>query len=77
MNEIIKEYEIDAKLCQWQEQDSPALMPDISTQALFSQWAEEDTHMTDEEREAEDLLWVDIENGLSENSGMLRLRRLP
>src|SRR5437016_2309509 len=55
---------LDAKLRQWQEQDGTALMPDVPTEILFAQWAEEDTHMTDEEREAEDRLWEDLEIGL-------------
>jgi hypothetical protein len=67
---------LDTKLRQWQEQDGIALMPDVPTQTLFAQWAEEDSQMTDEERETEDRLWEDIEKGLAQNSGVLQLRRL-
>ena len=66
---------LDAKLRRWQEQDGIALMPDIPTATLFAQWAAEDALMTDEERDAEDRLWEEIEKGLSENAG-LRLRNL-
>ena len=66
---------VDAKLHRWQQQDGIALLPDVSTQTLFAQWAEEDATMTEQEREAEDRLWHDIEKGLAENDG-LRLRHL-
>ena len=59
------EEEIDAKLRQWQEQDGVKLMPDIPARELFAQWAEKDARMTDEEREAEDRLWEDIEKSLA------------
>ena len=67
---------LDAKLRKWQDQDGTKLMPDVAAQTLFAQWAEEDAQMTDQEHEAEDRLWKDLEKGLSENSGVLRLRRL-
>lgn len=67
---------LDAKLRQWQEQEGMVLLPDAPTQSLFARWAEEDTHMTDEEREAEDRLWEDLEKGLAENGGVLWLGRL-
>ncbi len=65
---------VDAKLREWQEQDGAALMPDVPAQALFAEWAEEDSKMTEEEREAERVLWESIEQGLSENGGRLQLR---
>ena len=68
--------EIDAKLRRLQEQDNTELMPVISTHALFAQWAEEDSRMTDEEREAEGRLWKEIEKGLAENGRRLQFRRL-
>ena len=68
--------DLDAKLCKWQVQDGTMLMRDIPTQTLFAQWAEEDRHMTDEERQAEDLLWEDLEKGFPDNGRALQLRRL-
>ncbi len=68
--------DLDAKLRKWQEQDGITLMPDIPTQTLFARWAEEDALMTDKEREAEDLLWEDLEKGFAENNRVLQLRRL-
>ena len=73
---VIAHADLDAKLRKWQEQDGAVLMPDVSTQALFAQWAEEDGQMTDEEREVEDRLWADLENRTIENRGGLQLRRL-
>jgi hypothetical protein len=70
------EDDLDARLRNWQKQDGTKLMPDIPTQTLFAQWAEEDAQMTDEEREAEDRLWEDLEKGLTENSRVLQLRQL-
>ena len=64
--------ELDARLRRWQEQDGASLMPDVSTQSLFAQWAAEDAQMSDEEREAEDRLWEDLEKGHAENSRDLR-----
>jgi hypothetical protein len=70
------EEEIDAKLRQWQEKDGTILMPDVSTRTLFAQWADEDMHMTDEEREAEDRLWQDFENSIHLNRTALGSREL-
>ena len=70
------EDELDAKLQKWQEQDGTKLLPDVPTRTLFAKWAEEDAQMTNEEREAEDRLWEDLEKGLTENSYVLQLRRL-
>ena len=59
------EDEIDAKLSQWQEQDGKTLMPDVATQELFAQWAEEDAHMTPEEQAENDRIYAEIEqNGI-------------
>lgn len=69
-------HEIDSKLRHRQERDGTVLTHDIPAQTLFVQWAEEDASMTDEEREAEDRLWREIEEGLVENRGVLQLRRL-
>lgn len=61
---------LDAKLRQSQEQTRTPLMPDAPTKTLFAQWAEEDAHMTDDEREAEDRLWEDLEKSLLERRGL-------
>lgn len=40
-------------------------MSDVSTQALFAQWAEEDAQMTDEERAENERIYIEIEkNGI-------------
>ncbi len=72
-----------AMLAQWQAQDHTPLRTPIPTrpgetptQALFRKWAEEDAHMTDDDREAEDRLWEDLEQSLKENGRAIRLRRL-
>jgi len=70
------EDDLDARLRRWQEQDGTTLLPDVPVQTLFAQWAKEDAQMTDEEREAEDRLWEDLEKGLTENSRVLKLRQL-
>ena len=68
--------DIDERLRKWQKQDDTNLAPDVSTKTLFAQWAKEDSQMTASEREAENRLWEDLEKGLTEHNGMLRLRRL-
>ncbi|MGO8671204.1 MAG: hypothetical protein ACLQVD_07570 [Capsulimonadaceae bacterium] len=67
--------DIDARLRLWQMRDGTPLNPDVPAHTLFAMWAEEDAAMTDEERDAEDRLWEDIENGLAGNRG-LRLRQV-
>jgi len=69
------EEDLDAALRNWQEQDGAKLMPAVDTQTLFAQWAEEDSRMTAEERQAENRLREDLEKGLLENSRLLQLRR--
>ena len=86
LKKLLKEYlpfgsisdkdDLDAKLHKWQQQDGVRLAPDISTHALFAQWAEEDAQMTEQEREAEDRLWEKLEINLAENSRKLQLRAL-
>jgi len=66
---ITTEDALYAKLHLWQQQDGASLMPDIPAQTLFTQWAEEDAKMTDEEREAERRLWESIEQELLANGG--------
>jgi hypothetical protein len=53
--------DLDAKLHKRQEQDGIKLMPDVSTQALFAQWAEEDAQMTNEERAENERIYTEIE----------------
>lgn len=67
---------VAAKLRQWQEHDSKSLMPDIPTRTLFAQWAQEDERMTDAEREAEDRLWKDFQEGVNETRAALGMRPL-
>jgi hypothetical protein len=61
-------------LAQWQAEDhtplrspTPARPGETPTQALFRKWAEEDALMSDEEKDAEDRLWEEIEKGIQEN----------
>ena len=74
---------VQTLLAQWQAEDNTFLRHPLltrpgetPTQTFFRKWREEDFKMTDEEREAEDRLWEDLELGLKENSRDLRLRRL-
>jgi len=60
-------------LAQWQTEDRtplrspiPARPGETPTQALFRKWEEEDARMSDEEKDAEDRLWEDIEKGIQE-----------
>jgi hypothetical protein len=72
---------VRALLTQWQSEDrTPLRMPattpgETPTQALFRKWAAEDANMSDEEKEAEDRLWEDIEQGNRENQLALSRRR--
>lgn len=62
----IDEEALDTNLREWQEQDGTKLMPDVSTQALFAQWAEEDAQLTEEERAENERIYAEIEkNGIS------------
>jgi hypothetical protein len=62
---ISQEDDLDAKLRRWQQQDSTKLTPDVPAQTLFAQWAEEDAHMTDEERAQNERIYAEIEkNGI-------------
>jgi hypothetical protein len=67
---------VDTRLSQWQEQDGKTPMPDIPTQTLFARWAEEDAHMTDAERGAEDHLWEDFQKSINATRAELGMRRL-
>jgi len=68
-------------LAQWQAEDRtplrtppPTRAGETPTRALFRKWAEEDADMTEEEKDAEDQLWEDIEKGIKENSLALGTR---
>jgi len=67
---------LDAKLCEWQTQDQVKLMPDLSAEALYSRWSDEDTKMSLDDRHDEDRLWHEIEQSLSSTEGRASLRRL-
>jgi hypothetical protein len=67
---------VDARLSQWQEQDGKTLTPDTPTRTLFAQWAEEDVHMTDAERGAEDQLWEEFQKSLNAARATLGMRPL-
>ena len=67
---------VRAKLRQWQKETATETLPALSAHELFSKWAEEDTHMTEEEQEAEDRLWQDFENGVNETRATLGMRQL-
>jgi hypothetical protein len=69
------EGELDARLRQWQEQDRTELSPDESVRNLFVQWDEEDAGMSEAEREAEGRLWEGIERALTEQGGVVALKR--
>ena len=69
------EDELSSLLRRLQEQDGTKLFPDVPAQTLFAQWAEEDAKMTDEEREAEDRLWEELEEVLVHNNRVLEFRQ--
>jgi|SRR5579872_81148 len=71
---------VRALLAELQARDNTPRLPPIPTregetptQALFRKWQEEDANMTEEEIEAEERLWQEIEQGLNENPRTLRL----
>ena len=67
---------ITLKLHQWQKETQTQMEPEIPTQELFAQWAEEDAHMTEEERQAESKLWEEFEKGINDNRATLGMRQL-
>ncbi len=74
---------VRALLTKWQTEDNTPLMPPISTrngetptQALFRKWEEEDTKMTEEERQAEDRLWDDIQQDIDAERARAGMRTL-
>lgn len=62
---VTDEDDPDAKLRTWQEQDGTKRIPDVSTKALFAQWAEEDAQLTEEEHAENERIYAEIEkNGI-------------
>ncbi len=63
--------EMRRRLRAWQKEDNtsrtypvPARSGLTPTAALFAQWEEEDAKMTDAEREADERLWADFQQGI-------------
>jgi hypothetical protein len=67
---------IRAKLRQWQKETATETFPATSVRELFAHWADEDAQMTDEEREAEDRLWEDVEKDINTTRAELGMRQL-
>jgi PHD/YefM family antitoxin component YafN of YafNO toxin-antitoxin module len=67
---------VRAKLRQWQKETNTVTSPAIPAGELFAQWAAEDVNMTDEEKEAEDRLWEDVQSGINETRAALGMRQL-
>jgi hypothetical protein len=68
-------------LAQLQAADNTPRMPPIQTlpgetptRALFREWEAEAANMTDEEREAEDRLWADVEKSIVDMAAAQRFR---
>ena len=61
---------IAAKLVIWQAEDGSELFPDVSVRDLLTRFGDEDSKMTETEREKEYTLWVDIENSLHGQRGL-------
>ena len=68
--------ELDVQLREWQQIDRTDLTPVISTQSLVAQWLEENAHISDSERQAEERLWEVIERELLGSRGSVTLRRI-
>jgi hypothetical protein len=76
------ERRVRALLAQWQAEDRTPAAPSPHApgsappgEALFARWRELDAAMTDEEREAEDRLWEEVQRGLDETRALLGMRR--
>jgi hypothetical protein len=68
--------ELYRKLRERQEQDHITLRPDRSAAEHFARLEAEAAQMTDEEREAEDRIWEDFQNGMNETRAALGMRQL-
>lgn len=64
--------EIAAKLHRWREETKTEIQPHISSNDLHAMWAQEEAQMTQEERDAEDRLWEDIQKSIDESRGASR-----
>jgi len=67
---------VRAKLHRWQKETATETSPAISAHELFTRWAEEDSHMSPEEKAAEDRLWQDFEKDINETRASLGMRQL-
>jgi hypothetical protein len=57
--------DLDSNLRELREQDGVKLGPDTPTLQLFAQWADEDSQLTNEQREENDRIYAEIEsNGI-------------
>lgn len=68
--------DLDAKLRQWQAQDQTKLLPTRTAAELFAEWDKEAAQMTEDERDAEDRLWEDFQQGINETRAALGMRKL-
>lgn len=72
------EERVNRKLREWQAETgfgSEGARENAPLRELFQKWAEEDALLTDEEREAQDRLWVDIEASLTDRSRRFNINR--
>lgn len=77
------EMRVRALLAQWQTRDTLHVHPPLQAPAevadgdtLFRRWRELDAVMTEEEREAEDRLWQDIQRGIDDTRVLLGMQPL-
>ena len=68
--------EVLGKLHQWQTETKTETAPSISAHELFAKWDEEAAQMTDDERDAEDRLWEDFQEGINKTRSELGMRLL-
>jgi hypothetical protein len=69
------EERVRRKLAEWQSADGCRLHEDVPLSELRRRWAEEDAFMTDEERKAEDRIWEELTQALSDPSRRLTFGR--
>ena len=63
--------DLSAKLRQWQAADGSPLLPDTSARSLFTRWRAEDDSTSEEERQKEYALWLEIEKSLQSQTGLV------
>ena len=66
--------ELFAKLRLWQQQTNTPVRPHVPAHELFARWEAEDSLRTEEQIEADERLWEEIEKGIAENGGKLSFR---